>query len=203
MGVGTLEELRAFWVETGNRRRLTKALIPRIASLHGLVLDVGGGRDAPHDVAWSTAAKRIRLDLVDTHDPHVQGNAGALPFADDSFDAVVTFQVLEHVSEPDGAVNEIARVLTPGGTLVGSVPFVWPVHGDPHDYFRFSADGLRYLLRGFAQTEIVPIGNAAGAAWILLSSTSRAARVLNPLMRNLGSRPNPRCPEGYVFRARK
>ena len=69
MGVGTLEELRAFWVETGNRKRLTKALIPRIAPLRGRVLDVGGGRDAPHDVAWSTAAKRIRLDLVATHRP--------------------------------------------------------------------------------------------------------------------------------------
>jgi SAM-dependent methyltransferase len=178
-------------------------LIPRIAQLRGRVLDVGGGRDAPHDAAWSPTAGRVRLDLVATHGPDVQGHAIALPFATGSFDAVVMFQVLEHVSEPDLAMGEVARVLVSGGTLLGSVPFVWPVHGDPHDYYRYGADGVRHLLRSFGEKEIVPIGNAAGAAWILLSTTSRAARVLNPLLRNLGSRPNPRCPEGYVFTATK
>ena len=198
-----LADLRTFWVETGNRRRLTAAIAPRIARLRGRVLDVGGGREAPHDPAWDASADRIRLDLVDTHRPDVLGDAAALPFAEGSFDAAVMFQVLEHVPDPAAVTREIHRVLAPGGTLLGSAPFIWPVHGDPQDYYRFSDGGLRRLLRMFEGVEIVPLGNAAGAAWILLSSTSRAARLLNPLLRNLGARTDPRCPEGYVFIARK
>jgi hypothetical protein len=92
-------------------------------------------------------------------------------------------------------------VLRPGGTFLGSAPFVWPIHGDPHDYFRFSADGLRTVLQAFSDVQIVPLGNAVGSAWLLVSSRSQALRVFNPVMRRLGTRTDPRCPEGYVFTA--
>ena len=46
----------------------------------------------------------------------LQGDAEKLPFADDSFDAVVSFGVLHHTPDTDGAVQEVRRVLKPGGT---------------------------------------------------------------------------------------
>ena len=113
------------------------------------------------------------------------------------------FEVLEHIADPFAAAREAHRALVEGGTFLGSAPFVWPIHGDPFDYFRFSADGLRSLLAPFADVRVRPLGNALGAAWVLIASRSRAARTLNPVFRGLGSRPDERCPQAYIFIATK
>jgi SAM-dependent methyltransferase len=60
----------------------------------------------------------------------------ALSFADESFDLVVTQDVMEHVVDPDRAFSEIARVLRPGGIHV----FTVPLHPDPTNV-RVATDG--------------------------------------------------------------
>lgn len=175
----------------------------RIGALRGTVLDVGGGRDAPHDDAWGPEARRFRLDISPAHAPDLVADVLRLPFADRGIDAVTMFEVLEHVPNPWEAIEEARRVLRPGGTLLGSAPLVWPIHGDPDDYFRFTDAGLRALLRGFDAVSVAPFGNHYSAAWILLAARSRVARSLNPAFRRLGGRTDPRCPEGYVFSARR
>ncbi|MBW2425639.1 MAG: methyltransferase domain-containing protein [Deltaproteobacteria bacterium] len=52
----------------------------------------------------------------------VCGSAGDLPFADESFDAVVFFEAIEHIAEPGAALDEIVRVLRPSGLLLVSTP---------------------------------------------------------------------------------
>lgn len=54
------------------------------------------------------------------------GDALSLPFATDSFDAVICSEVLEHIPDYEGALREIARVLKPGGVLAVSVPRFGP-----------------------------------------------------------------------------
>jgi SAM-dependent methyltransferase len=57
---------------------------------------------------------------------HVSPDAVALPFPDDSFDSALSCGVLEHVSDPDGSLDELHRVLRPGGTLyVYNLPNRW------------------------------------------------------------------------------
>jgi SAM-dependent methyltransferase len=71
-----------------------------------------------------------------------------LPFADESFDAVISDQVLEHVEgSPQDAVNETLRVLRPGGLLVHASCFINPIHGAPSDYWRFTPDALALLTK--------------------------------------------------------
>ena len=55
-----------------------------------------------------------------------QANALHLPFADDTFDVVICSEVLEHIPDYELALEEIQRVLAPGGTFVASVPRAWP-----------------------------------------------------------------------------
>lgn len=68
-----------------------------------------------------------------------EGDALALPFADGEFDRVVAAEVLEHIPADIQAIEELARVLRPGGTLAVSVPrwfpevVNWKLSRDYHD----------------------------------------------------------------------
>ncbi|NDJ76694.1 MAG: methyltransferase domain-containing protein, partial [Chloroflexi bacterium] len=54
--------------------------------------------------------------------------------------------VLEHVDDFQAGMREITRVLKPGGILLLGLPFRQALHLEPHDYWRFTEYGLRYLL---------------------------------------------------------
>jgi SAM-dependent methyltransferase len=56
----------------------------------------------------------------------LQGDATRLPFADDSFDRVITSEVLEHIEADTAAIREFVRVLKPGGTFAATVPTWFP-----------------------------------------------------------------------------
>lgn len=70
-----------------------------------------------------------------------------LPFKDSSFDAVVSFEVFEHIFNIDEVVKEIFRVLKPGGTLLISVPFAWNEHEVPYDFARYTSYGISHILK--------------------------------------------------------
>ena len=107
------------------------------------VLDVGCG------TRWLEAAlpRGVRYVGVDHPNPgerygtrpDAYADAARLPVADGSVTAVAMFEVLEHVREPTAAVREAARVLAPGGRLVVTMPFLYPVHDAPYDFQRDEA----------------------------------------------------------------
>ncbi len=93
-----------------------------------------------------------------------------LPFEDASFDAVVAGELFEHLQFPDALVDEIRRVLRPGGVLAGSVPNAFrvqsrlrflrgrPPEDDPTHLRMFSPTALRELLAGFERIELHFVG---------------------------------------------
>jgi SAM-dependent methyltransferase len=199
----SLDRLRVAWTRTAQRERLTAALGPILSEIRGTVLDVGGGRTAPHDTSWRDDVRRIRLDLSPVHRPDAIADAGRLPVRDGGADAVVLIELLEHVPVPQAVIDEARRTLRRGGILVVSAPFIAPLHGDPGDYFRFSAFGLRHLVRAFEDVRVIGFGNHWSASWALVSARSRSLRVANPVFRRLGRRTDPRTPQGHVVIARR
>lgn len=135
------------------------------AQMHGRVLDIGCG-DKPYQKYFTHADRYIGVDFRQYS--HTKGYAQAgkpdvyfppnytatfrLPFADNSFDHAVSFQVIEHHPEPDTLISEIARVVKPGGQIIISAPFIWSIHEAPHDYFRFTHFALVQMLNNHGCT---------------------------------------------------
>lgn len=123
----------------GQERRLN--LIRRYASLEGQrVLDAGCGVGLYVAAfrRFTEAAYGVDLDTekvaqAAAHSPHVQvASVEALPFADGSFDLVLSHEVVEHVADDRAAVAEAVRVLRPGGRLVIYAPnrlYFFETHG--------------------------------------------------------------------------
>jgi SAM-dependent methyltransferase len=93
-----------------------------------------------------------------------RGDVQALRFADRSFDAVASGEVLEHLDDDGAAVREFARVLRPGGVVVASVPanpwrYDWSDHWAGHRR-RYTLHGLggRFRAAGFSEVKVVPYG---------------------------------------------
>ena len=95
------------------------------------------------------------------------GFAEDLPFVDNSFDAVFSFAVLEHVKLPFAAAAEMCRVLKPGGTLAVCAAFLQPVHGYPHHYFNMTHMGLNALFEKHITIEKQFVNSGTGPIWSL------------------------------------
>jgi SAM-dependent methyltransferase len=114
-----------------------RALIAESAG--GLVLDDGSG------LRYEYFDDVVNLDLSEFPTTDVLGSAAALPFAEATFDGVLSVAVLEHVPDPRRCVREIAKVLKPGGWVFAAVPGLQPYHGYPKHYFNTTRDGLAEL----------------------------------------------------------
>lgn len=103
--------------------------------------------------------------------PDVFADAARIPFSDASFDAVILFDVLEHLPEPEKALPEILRVLKPGGHLLMNTPFMYPLHDEPLDFHRWTQHGHRLLATssGFDVESITPVGRPLRAAFLALN----------------------------------
>jgi glycosyltransferase involved in cell wall biosynthesis/SAM-dependent methyltransferase len=128
------------------------------------VIDIGAG-DAPYRELFSHV-DYITVDWEQSpHDGAKRSNiiasAEALPLDDASVDAVLMTEVLEHISDPSAALEEMARVLRPHGEIALTVPFVWILHEMPHDYFRYTPPALTMLLEGagFEKVVVTPRGD--------------------------------------------
>ena len=104
-----------------------------------LILDAGSG------LRGSYYENVINLEIAAYPTTDVIGTVDRLPFKDNSFDAVLSLNVLEHVGNPHDSAKEMIRVLKPGGTLYVAVPFLQPFHGYPNHYYNMTISGLKNL----------------------------------------------------------
>lgn len=72
-------------------------------------------------------------------------NNDKIPSQSDTFDSILLADVLEHLYDPQHAINEISRVLKPNGNVIIVVPFMYWLHEEPHDYFRFTEHALKKM----------------------------------------------------------
>ncbi len=203
---------RTFW--GGKNREFFKNAFSTLTS--GTVADIGAGPSYFNDILSHCTV--IAVDLFPYKGVQVVAdfNTG-LPFTDESLDALLLSNVLEHIAEPAVLIAECRRVLKKGGVLVGAVPFMHPVHQAPYDFYRYTEHGLVHQFREYAEVTIEPVGQyyqlykttserffskaattlPVRAAWFVIRTT---LWLIAPLLRRIES---PEEPMGYHFVCKK
>ena len=159
-------------MRTFRRTLLDDALTKRSHLLTGRVLDVGGkkvrkrGRFRP---VAPPAASWLYLNVDPESEPDILASADAIPVDGGHFDSVLMSEVLEHLRAPEDVLTEVHRILKPDGCLVATIPFLFPVHGDPDDFQRWTPEKLRMELgrAGLIVEELSPMGSAAAVVFDL------------------------------------
>jgi SAM-dependent methyltransferase len=157
----------------------------------GRVLDFGGGRKAHYFDAfgsWLADGSYESANIDPAMEPtYVVDQFGGLPLDSHSFDMVVSINTLEHIYELDSTLDELLRVLKPGGRLVLAVPFLYRVHACPDDFNRPTASWWRETLsrKGVDALEVTPLvwdGITSGVAVVDgIAPFSHLRRLVLPL----------------------
>ncbi len=130
----------------------------------GLILDCGAGSQSTY------YPNVVNLEVVAYPSTDVLAVGERLPFADETFDVVASFAVLEHVRDPFVCAAEITRVLKPGGLLYCQVPFLQPVHAYPNHYYNMTQQGLNALFPNLVpdRTGVITFGQPIfSVSWML------------------------------------
>ena len=175
-------EMLAHYRQRESRRyRIMRAPLPLVhnprekklpPSAEGLGLLIGGAC-APR---WHGF---VTVDLEAYPGVDVAGDVQALPFRDNSVTAIECDAVLEHVRNPLLAVEELVRVLRPGGYIHVAVPFNQPFHAYPSDFHRWTIPGLEELLTS-TRCDVVDSGVRAGPTATMLAYFCEYCRILAP-----------------------
>jgi SAM-dependent methyltransferase len=132
------------------RRGLKRGIVRNRKFLSGRMLDFGCGTK-PYQ-RFIDVREYIGLEIK-SDELHDSGSAAdvfydgnTIPFGDDQFDSVFSSEVFEHVFNLEQILQELHRVLKPGGNMVITLPFVWEEHSVPYDFARYTSFGITWLL---------------------------------------------------------
>ena len=144
---------------------LEQELEPYRKYCQGIVLNAGSGQRS-----IQLGKRDLNIDIVPENKPDILADLHALPLQDASVDTIVSIAVLEHTRYPWVVAKEFHRVMRNGGYGIIAVPFLQPQHACPHDYVRFTEQGLIELMK-YVGFEVVETGHVhhfgQTIAWLL------------------------------------
>ena len=117
---------------------------------HGArVLDAGAGEGPYRDIFEKMSYESTDISMVEEQPGRISfiSDLKNIPIKTDSYDLVFCTQTLEHVPDPQLVINEICRILKPGGKIWLTAPLFFAEHEVPFDYFRYTQYGLIYLFK--------------------------------------------------------
>lgn len=154
--------LKSWLVNRITDAEMKKALT---AYARGVLLDIGCATKPYARLTRDFVQRHVGVDhpgsLHTSSRVDALSSAWELPFRSETFDSELCTAVLEHLEEPELALREAFRVLKPEGCAIYTVPFIWHLHEEPRDFFRYSRYGLEYLFRK-AGFEVVELKALAG-----------------------------------------
>ena len=181
----------------------------------GVIVDIGGGLRISEEknnrgnqnplfaqyIKHSNVVYKV-LDKVADYHPDIVGDIHNLPLQDNSVDAILCIAVLEHVEEPFKAMEEMYRVLKPGGYLYMYVPFLYyyhPLTGYYGDFYRYTYDGIQYMTKKFHHVEIENVRGALSTVFNLFPIFSKRTGVFDIIDRLIGKTQSKQTSGYSVF----
>lgn len=131
------------------RREIFAFLESNTNFLSGNLLDFGGG-SKPYQDLFKNSQNYFSIEVFSNKEnlkSDIYYNGSELPFADNTFDSILCTEVFEHVEKLDDVIDELYRVLKPGGRMIVTTPFMCMEHEMPYDFRRFSFNGLSKLMK--------------------------------------------------------
>jgi SAM-dependent methyltransferase len=148
-----------FQAITGTRKFYYRKLHEMAPSAAGKrVLEIGSGKQVNGKEAYS--AVHIFKDVAEFRQTDLNPEYGheSLDITDmditAAYDVILCLNVLEHVYDFQTAVKNLRAALVDGGQLVLAVPFAFPLHDEPHDYYRYTEFALRRMLSDFRKVDV-------------------------------------------------
>ena len=129
-----------------------------------IVYDIGCGEKPFKQCLDGKVKSYVGVDIeegfYDTGIIDIVGTAYKVPSPNNSVDAIISSQVIEHLDRPWDALKESNRLLKKEGYLFLSFPFLYPIHAEPHDYGRYTLFQIEKKLQehGFKILEHTEIG---------------------------------------------
>lgn len=176
------------------RSSIFSALKKNLHKFNGRLLDVGCGKMPYRQYIKDNSAVKqyvgldIRTAIVYDQNikPDLYWDGIEMPLEANTMDCAMGTELLEHCYRPEITLNEIYRVLKPGGTFFFTVPFLWNLHEVPNDSYRYTPFSLEQLLRksGFTSIEIYSYGEwhssfaQAIGLWVRRSGMRARYRIL-------------------------
>lgn len=182
-GCAWLDPPHPTWQSRESRNRAVEFVKQeRLQSPRGIILNLGSG-------ARRLSQKTFNLDLFSAEGVDIQADVLNLPIKTESVEAIVCTGVLEHVRDPRLAVQEICRVLKPGGRSYFEVPFMQTFHASPDDFFRWTAAGLQHVLQPLRILESQVIaGPASALAWVFQETMAMLFSLRSNILYRIGLR---------------
>jgi len=122
------------------------------------VLIVGaGGRinDLVYRISVEKSFELFSLDIEKQYNPDIIADITDYDFNNDKYDVIIISEVLQFIPDPQKAINNIYRGLNKNGIMILTVPFIYPIHDRPYDYYRFTKYALHHLLSKFSEVEVI------------------------------------------------
>jgi hypothetical protein len=152
-------------------------------TLVGSTIDIGGGKNADY-ISFMNREKDVEFVGFDIKAGAViDFEKDELPARDGQYDTVLFLNVMEHIYNYQHIANEVVRITkNDGGRLIGFVPFLMWYHPDHHDYFRYTHESLKRILREAGGVEInvesISMGPFVAASHMILQSFPKVVRII-------------------------
>jgi SAM-dependent methyltransferase len=150
------------------RKSILKFIACNAHNVSGDIIDLGCGSSPYKDLLLSSnqsITSYTGIDIADSPyhsltEDKLLWNGSIIPLPDNSCDCVLLTEVIEHLLDPSVVLSEICRVLRPNGTLIATIPFIYPLHEIPFDFRRLTPFEVERLMQqaGFSVLTVTRFG---------------------------------------------